>query len=268
MLSQAVLVLTVTSFVIVTLIFSLYSAPDVFARIKYGNIICLGGVGEPGATIGKVGCCQTQTDTKSGLEIKYCTICDDTQPPSNCGPRYEARASSQGSLSPGGNTTIPPSTGKLPPGNIIKASPGTLNTLTPTGNNTNSSIARAAGVYSPTGGCSTGSKVKCIPCDPGIKSPYCIPSSEWPTSAAITGLPAAGLTNNGPVAGTPTTIPPGVFKPTGNLTGVLPTGNNTGTSQLPPTLLAKQPSSSSHHQQNGGTSSSNTASTSNNSTGH
>ena len=34
-------------------------------------------------------CCQTETDSK-GLEIKYCTNCDDTAPPSNCGPRFQS----------------------------------------------------------------------------------------------------------------------------------------------------------------------------------
>jgi hypothetical protein len=239
MLSQAVLVLMLTSFVIVTLIFSLYSVPDVFARIKYGNIICYGGVGPAGATVGEVGCCQTQTDTKNGLEIKYCTICADTQPPSHCGPRYEASQGSQGPLSPVGNTTIAPSTGKLPPGSIIKASPGTLNTLTPTGNNTNSSIARA-GVYSPTGGCSTTSRTTCIPCDPGIPGSACVPSGKWPT-------PPSGLTTAGRL---------------GNLTNALTTGNNTSTSHPPLTPLAKQPSGPHHHKVTS------TSPTGSNSTGH
>ncbi|HKO64143.1 MAG TPA: hypothetical protein VJU13_02995 [Candidatus Nitrosocosmicus sp.] len=35
-------------------------------------------------------CCQTETDSK-GVEIKYCTNCDNTVPPSNCTPRYQAR---------------------------------------------------------------------------------------------------------------------------------------------------------------------------------
>ena len=34
-------------------------------------------------------CCQTETDSK-GVEIKYCTNCDDTAPPSNCGPRFQS----------------------------------------------------------------------------------------------------------------------------------------------------------------------------------
>jgi len=247
MLNQAVLVLIVTSFVIVTLIFSLYSVPDVFARIKYGNIICIAGVGPKGATVGEVGCCQTQTDTTNGLEIKYCTICADTQPPSQCGPRFSVRGSSQGSLSPVGNTTIAPSTGKFPPGSIIKASPGTLNTLTSTGNNTNSSIARAAGVYSPTGYCVRSNHVTCTPCDPGLPGgkDTCIPSGEWPPSAS---LPLTG--NN---TSTITKLPPGAFKPTGNLTNS-PTGP----------LLAKQPTSSGHQHHKGSTSS--TGNT--NSTGH
>jgi hypothetical protein len=216
MLNQAVLAVAGTSFLIVALIFSLYSIPAVFARINYGPIECSNA---RSAHYFEFTCCQTQTDTKSGLEIRYCTDCTNTAPISNCGPRYSVRANSQGSLSPGGNTTTAPSTGKLPPGSIIKAPPTITNTLTPTGNNTNSSIARAAGVYSPTGGCSTGSKVKCIPCDPGIKSPYCIPSSEWPPATSI---PLTGNLTGSNSTGIVTKLPPGAFKSTGNLTNVLP----------------------------------------------
>ena len=221
MLNQAALAIAGTSFLIVALIFSLYSIPGVFARINYGPIEC------SNARSGSVydfTCCQTQTDTKNGLEIRYCTDCTGGTPIHNCGPRYSVRGSSQGPLSPVGNTTIAPSTGKLPPGSIIKASPGTLNTLTPTGNNTNSSIARA-GVYSPTGGCSTTSRTTCIPCDPGIPGSACVPSGKWPT-------PPSGLTTAGRL---------------GNLTNAITTGNNTITSHPPLTPLAKQPSGPHHH---------------------
>jgi len=213
MLNQAALAIAGTSFLIVALIFSLYSIPGVFARINYGPIEC------SNARSGSVydfTCCQTQTDTKNGLEIRYCTDCTGGTPIHNCGPRYSVRGSSQGPLSPVGNTTIAPSTGKLPPGSIIKASPGTLNTLTPTGNNTNSSIARAAGVYSPTGYCVRSNHVNCTPCDPGLPGgkDTCIPSGEWPPSAT---LPLTGSNTS-----TITKLPPGAFKPTGNLTNVLP----------------------------------------------
>jgi len=39
---------------------------------------------------GQIECCQTETDSK-GVEIKYCTVCDDTAPPSNCSPREQVR---------------------------------------------------------------------------------------------------------------------------------------------------------------------------------
>jgi hypothetical protein len=41
-----------------------------------------------GHTTAKVSCCQKTTYT-DGTSVTYCTDCDDTKPPSNCGPRYE-----------------------------------------------------------------------------------------------------------------------------------------------------------------------------------
>lgn len=154
--------------------------------------------------------------------------------PPNCTlnpfPKSSATIAAGGRSLPGNIVNAAPSTannssvaagvfGSL--GNIKSVSP-TDNNITVAGNNKNSSIARAAGVYSPTGGCSTGSRDKCIPCDPGIKSPYCIPSDEWPPSS--TSLPLVG--NIGIV----TKVPPLIFKPTGNATNA---GNNTST---PPAL--------------------------------
>jgi uncharacterized membrane protein YgcG len=158
--------------------------------------------------------------------------------PPNCTlnpfPKSSATIAAGGSSLLGNITNAAPSTGnnsggatiKIPPG--VFGSLGNLKSVFPTGNNTtvtgnnNSSIARAASVYSPTGGCSTGSMNKCIPCDPGIRSPYCIPSGQWPPSS--TSLPLAGNT------GIITKVPPVIFKPTGNITNA---GNSTST---PPAL--------------------------------
>src|SRR6266516_4001675 len=86
--SKAV-VFVLTSFLTVVLICSLASTS--YARINSGPIICLK-MGYQ-TTIDKVGCCQKQTDNQ-GIEINYCTICADTHPPSNCGPRFTIRGSS------------------------------------------------------------------------------------------------------------------------------------------------------------------------------
>jgi hypothetical protein len=211
--SKAV-VFVLASFVLAVLIFSLYCIPDVFARINKGAIVC-----QPfssNKTINDVLCCQKQTDSSSGLEITYCTICADTVPPSNCGPRFTVREGSvntTGVIAPLGPNAPPTgnNAGTLPPPvSVIKAPPGAI------GNATNPITASKSGVYSPTGGCSTSSKSQCIPCDPGIPTPYCIPSSDWP-------------------AGLRTAVnPTGVVAPLGNLTNAPPTGSNTGTPPPPP----------------------------------
>jgi hypothetical protein len=71
--------------------------------------------------------------------------------------------------------------------------------------------------------------------------------------------------NTGSVNGTTVKIPPGAFKPTGNLTNALQMPNNTGTSHPPPTLLAKQPTG--HHHHKGGGQISTPSSSNTNSTG-
>ena len=38
----------------------------------------------------KVTCCQTETGT-DGIEITYCTVCDSTNPPSNCSSRMQVQ---------------------------------------------------------------------------------------------------------------------------------------------------------------------------------
>ena len=60
-----------------------------------------------------VECCQTQTDA-SGLEITYCTICSNTQPPSDCSPRY-IKAEKSGNPLPPTNLLPPPSSSPSPP---------------------------------------------------------------------------------------------------------------------------------------------------------
>ena len=87
LIMTAIIVLTIT-------IISSSSLTNVFAKGKVtkGPIECNlipdtadPNTGEPGL----IQCCQTETDSK-GVEIKYCTNCDDTVPPSNCGPRFQS----------------------------------------------------------------------------------------------------------------------------------------------------------------------------------
>jgi hypothetical protein len=132
----------------------------------------------------KVECCQSFRDGK--IETLWCTQCDNTVPPSNCGPRYEANrgvANPTGVPTPAGNALPPPgsdtgptikvppgvnalpnatnalppgnSTGTLPPGSIIKVPPGTIGSATnppPTNNNTGNPIAMKSSDNPP--GCS------------------------------------------------------------------------------------------------------------------
>jgi hypothetical protein len=74
-------------FLAITLIFGSYGRPNVaFAKsrgVTRGPVEC---ENTPDNLV--ITCCQTETDSK-GVEIKYCTICENTVPPSNCGPRFE-----------------------------------------------------------------------------------------------------------------------------------------------------------------------------------
>ena len=74
-------------FLAITLIFASYGRPNVaFAKsrgVTRGPVEC---ENTPDNLV--ITCCQTETDSK-GVEIKYCTICENTVPPSNCGPRFE-----------------------------------------------------------------------------------------------------------------------------------------------------------------------------------
>jgi hypothetical protein len=80
-------VLVVISFLVIASIFS-SSSSYVLAKpvASKGSISC-----NPNPLAGqhtaKVTCCQTTTYTDN-TSVTYCTDCDDTKPPSNCGPRY------------------------------------------------------------------------------------------------------------------------------------------------------------------------------------
>jgi hypothetical protein len=73
------LIFVVISVLVVTLIYSSYFISDV-AGVTRGPITCQSDFP------GYIKCCQTETDDE-GLEIKWCTLCDNTNPPSNCSER-------------------------------------------------------------------------------------------------------------------------------------------------------------------------------------
>jgi hypothetical protein len=83
-----ILTVALLLFLAIALLFGLGARSDVaFAESKVtkGPIEC-----ENTTDNKQIYCCQTETDSK-GVEIKYCTLCDNTAPPSNCSPRTEAR---------------------------------------------------------------------------------------------------------------------------------------------------------------------------------
>jgi hypothetical protein len=78
------LAFVVISILVVALIYGSFPRSDLFAVIvERGLIDCV-----PFSNVDEVQCCQTETDDK-GIEIKWCTDCVNTSPPSNCGPRYQ-----------------------------------------------------------------------------------------------------------------------------------------------------------------------------------
>jgi hypothetical protein len=177
--SKAV-VLVIIAFIVVVLICSSYSQPALAKAIAISGITCQTNLG----LSLKVECCQSFRDGK--IETLWCTQCDNTVPPSNCGPRYQANrgvANPTGVPTPAGNALPPPgsdtgptikvppgvnalpnatnalppgnSTGTLPPGSIFKVPPGTIGSATnlpPTNNNTGNPIAMKSSDNPP--GCS------------------------------------------------------------------------------------------------------------------
>jgi hypothetical protein len=145
MLSKVV-VFVVASFLLVTLICSLVSLPIVFALKAIGPQSCTSHPNQlgPSGTIGVnlTLCCQSFTDSE-GIEVTYCTACDDTNPPSHCTKPFILRT---GGLTNGqtglpgrlptlgytgtrGLTGNPPSTGTAPAtpsNNTVKQFPGSI----------------------------------------------------------------------------------------------------------------------------------------------
>jgi hypothetical protein len=103
-------IFVVMSLFALALIWSSYSTPDyVFAKPKAtrGNVHCynFGDV--------TVKCCQAEYNDRGQETHIWCTLCDKTDPPSNCGPRWDDRA--RAGLAP------PPSTKTCPDGSAPDA---------------------------------------------------------------------------------------------------------------------------------------------------
>jgi hypothetical protein len=172
-------IFVVISILIVSLIYSSFSRSYVFAAISKSPIKCQV---TPYPTFTE--CCQTTTD-KKGIEIHWCTLCDNTDPPSHCGPRYPEQVAR---LRLPGITTEPPLV--APPNGSSQTVPGTIEQPPSTvkdNSNTTSPPSTSQRVFSPTGGCIPGGS-RCSPCDPGLPGADCIRSGDWlPSCSAIGG---------------------------------------------------------------------------------
>ena len=104
------LIFVVISALVVASIYGLYSRSDLAAappNYTRGPIEC-----ETMYVNTKYVCCQTETDTKTKLEIRWCTVCDNTKPPSNCSERYNSYYREE-------PPTLPEPGPKLPRGNLL-----------------------------------------------------------------------------------------------------------------------------------------------------
>jgi hypothetical protein len=230
------------SSLVITLVFSWSSESIVFARINKGPVRCAVNIYKPHTTT----CCQTTSG--NNILITYCTDCKDTEPPSDCGPRYESHEG--GSVTPPVVSTEPPpvappkscpdgsspdANGVCPPVTQGSSSPPSSTTTTTPPKNTTGAIEQpptnlasppktSQRAFSPTGGCVPGGTT-CIPCDPGLAThgANCIPSGDWrPGSSGLgTELGAGG-------SSVPPTIKPPAQK---------------GVTEQPPTNLASPPKS-------------------------
>jgi hypothetical protein len=201
-------VLVAISFFTVTIASALYatSASVVFAFIR--NYTC----GDAGG--GKVACCTYIPSTETTAYGTYCTHCDNTKPPSHCGPRYKLRTTDV----PPGSPTTPTLNDQLTTTNAAPLQSPPIGNNT-TNNGTSIGMKAIRGVYSPTGGCVPGGST-CIPCDPGLASrgANCIPSGDWRPGGSELGTQLGGGGSSVP----PTIKPPA----------------QSGVTEQPPTNLA------------------------------
>jgi hypothetical protein len=225
-----VVVFVVVLLLAVALIFS--STSQILAKPRQaGPVTCR--YGGPG----KVMCCQDRPGAYAST-VTWCTVCDNTSPPSNCSDRYcvsgcmfaRLTGNITGTLLPPTNA-LPPSgnsTGTPPPGSIIKVPPGTIGSATnppPTNNNTGNPIAMKSSDNPP--GCS---KQIPIPLNCTL-NPFnnSVLNKAGTVGSAINPSNTTGTASLGNIIKVPL-----------NHTNALPTGNNTGTP--PPALKLSQPS--------------------------
>jgi hypothetical protein len=256
MLSKAV-VLVVACFLLVILILSLYSIPKASALLNKATSC----TPVKGNFVEKqILCCQTISDTGGAVVKVTCTLCDDTEPPSNCGPPFNPAVYRQGGQTGAIN---PPSTGTLLPpsgnhtGTVTNGPPRLGTVLPPSGNNTGTpgktsifnpirNTTNALSGNNNTGTLPPGSIIK-VP--PGTVGSATNPSNTTGTS------PTLSITKEHNPAS------PNVLSLAGNTTNP---SNNTSTLKSTPITGQNLQTSGGHHHHKGSTS----TSTGSNSTGH
>lgn len=131
-LNKDSMVLALCNSLLILLICNLISPLGVFAESKKGPVGCTPIAGSAPSSKsdipGEIRCCQTSTDSE-GIEITTCTVCDDTNPPSNCTHPFTIREGSVAS----NIGTVQPSTTPPPPSNEthINNQPGNIGTMQP-----------------------------------------------------------------------------------------------------------------------------------------
>lgn len=243
MASKAV-VLVVASFLLVVLILSLYSIPKASALLNKATSC------SPISGIHLIQCCQTISDTGGAVVKVTCTICNDTEPPSNCGPPFTPQEGQTGPINP-------PTSGTLPVNNtgVTNGQTGPPNRLgillPPSGNNTGS--PGKTSIFNPpntTNALPGNNSAATLPPGSIIKvPPGTIGSGTNPSNSTGTPPSLTISKEHNPAS-------PNVLSLAGNATNP---SNNTGPVKLSP--LTTTTSGGHHHHK--GTSSSNT-----NSTGH
>jgi hypothetical protein len=79
-----ILFLSIIFTMVAVLIYSPVVGPGFSAKAKtsWGPLTC------DNLSMGGARCCQTETGS-DGIEITYCTLCKNQNPPSDCSPRYQ-----------------------------------------------------------------------------------------------------------------------------------------------------------------------------------
>ena len=195
------LILVVVSLLGIALIYSSVAQFDAFAKPpKLGPITCHTGQGLPP---GQTECCQPTLSSVTGrVLLVFCTTCDDTNPPSNCSPRYltTGGAARTNVLPPSGNNTGPIANGQT-------GLPSSLGNALPTGNN-NGTPGKTS-IFKPVGNVTAALPINN---NTGTLPPGSIIKVPPGTIGSATNPPPTNNNTGNPIAMTSSDNPPGCSK--------------------------------------------------------